>query len=90
MNPDEATDEARKLTERLYDPKGKFLRKHSNLNVLRNKIAATKDVPIAQLPPSVASFKEHAKRALWQSKVWAKARIGLPDFGNPQDYAGRR
>ena len=86
MNPDEATDEARKLTARLYDPKGKFLRDHSNLNVLRSKITATKDVPIAQLTPSEASFKEHAKRVLWQSKVWANARIGLPDLGNPQDY----
>ena len=86
MKPDEVTDEARKLTARLYDPKGKFLRDHSNLNVLRSKITATKDVPIAQLPPSEASFNEHAKRALWQSKAWANACIGLPDLGNPQDY----
>ena len=77
---------ARKLVALLYDPKKKHGQYHENLNVLRNKIATAKDIAVAQLPPAEASFEEHVKRAMWQTRVWTSAHIANPDIGSPEDF----
>jgi hypothetical protein len=77
---------ARKLTASLYDPKGRYTSYHSSLNALRTKIATSKEVVLSQLPPSEASFKQHVKRAAWQTGIWLSSHIAKPDFGSAEGH----
>jgi hypothetical protein len=59
---DDSVDLCRKLISRLYDPKGKSKRCHSDLNRFRVKLATCKDSSLIRLPPCEATFKRmHTK-----------------------------
>ena len=61
---------ARKFIASLYDLKGKEKEAHSNMNVLRAKLAAKRECVLAKLPPCKESLKQHVKRAAWQTRIW--------------------
>ena len=61
-----------------------------NLNTLRCKMAMTRDIGVAQLPPAEASFTEHVKRAMWQNRIWTTAHIAKPELGSPEDYGWKK
>ena len=60
---------ARKFIASLYDPKGKENEAHSNMNVLRAKLAAKQECVLAKLPPCEESLKQHVRRAAWQTRI---------------------
>ena len=66
---DTVADAGRLLVADLYDPKGKALNSHLDLNKLRVKLATTKDVSLVRLPPSEAAFKQHMLRVSFQVHV---------------------
>ena len=74
---------ARKLMSSLYDPKGREKQHHWSLNSLRVRLAKIKSVSLAKLPPSESSFKEHVKRASWQTKIWMNSHQPRHSFGSP-------
>ena len=49
---------ARHAVSLLYDPKGKFKSCHHDLNMLRVKLATSKDDSLSRIPPSEPSFKQ--------------------------------
>ena len=52
---------------------------HGVLNALKCRIASTRDVAVANFPPAEASFEEHVKRTLWQTKIWTSAHMCKPE-----------
>jgi len=61
---------ARHAISLLYDPKGKFKSCHHDLNMLRVKLATSKDASLSRIPPSEPSFKQHVLRSSLQATVW--------------------
>ena len=74
---------SRQFVVALYDPKKKMKGSHNSLNELRFHLAAKRSVSIAKLPPCEASFKQHVRRASWQTKTWTTAHIPKPDNSEP-------
>jgi hypothetical protein len=70
QDEDAAMKAACKFTAVLYDPSEQEKKAHDNLNKLRIKLAKRKATSLAKLPPCEATFKQHTKRAMWQTKVW--------------------
>ena len=77
---------ARRLTALLYDQSSKYPEFHDDLNRLRFKIGVNKDVSLCPLPPCEASFRQHALRAAFQTKIWLNSHIPEPDLGSPKDF----
>ena len=77
---------SRKLVTRLYDPKGKSKRCHTNLNSFRVKLATCKDSSLVRLPPCEASFKQHVLRSSFQTKIWMTAHIAKSAIGSPLQF----
>ena len=75
-----------KFIASLYDPKGKEKEAHSNMNVLRAKLAAKRECVLAKLPPCEESLKQHVRRAAWQTRIWISSHIAKPDLGSPLEY----
>lgn len=80
---EQAIKAARHLVVRLYSPR---LRKLDSLDELRVKLASQKNISLAKLPPCERSFKEHVKRAAWQTKLWTRSHIPKPDIGSPLEH----
>ena len=76
-----AVDASIHFVASLYDPKDKF--KVTSLNRLRVRLAATRSMPIAKLPPCEDSFLQHVKRASWQTNIWTLAHQAKPDVPSP-------
>ena len=74
----------------MYDPKGKEKEAHSNMNVLRAKLAAKRECVLAKLPPCEESLKQHVRRAAWQTRIWISSHIAKPDLGSPLEYGWKR
>ena len=81
---------AHKFIASLYDPKGKEKEAHSNMNVLRAKLAAKRECVLAKLPPCEESLKQHVRRAAWQTRIWISYHIAKPDLGSPLEYGWKR
>ena len=79
---------ARKFIASLYDPKGKEKEAHSNMNVLRAKLAAKRECVLAKLPPCEESLKQHVRRAAWQTRIWISSHMAKPDLGSPLEKRG--
>ena len=75
---------SRPLISLIYDPQTKHGESHTNLNSLREKLAATKNVPVQKLPPSEPAFVEHVKRAGHQCRIWMRAGETKPDIPSPE------
>jgi len=69
---------ARPAVSLLYDPKGKFKSCHHDLNMLRIKLATSKDAPLSRIPPSEPSFKQHVLRSSLQGTVWMTSHLVKP------------
>ena len=74
----------------MHDPKGKENEAHSNMNVLRAKLAAKRECVLAKLPPCEESLKQHVRRAAWQTWIWISYHIAKPDLGSPLEYGWKR
>jgi hypothetical protein len=61
-----------------------------SLNKFRYKLAKKRDASLARLPPCEATFKEHAKRAMWQTRVWTSAHVAFPNLGSPLDFGWKK
>ena len=73
---------ARKFVSNMYDPSGKYGRKHDNLTELRCAMSATvKDV--AYLPPSEPAFLQHVRRAVHQTQIWLNAHVAVLKLESP-------
>ena len=65
---DDSVAICRKLMSKLYDPRGKSKRCHSDLNRFRVKLATCKDSSLIRFPPCEATFKQHELRTSLQAK----------------------
>lgn len=83
LEDDKSIDVSRQFVAALYDPKKKFMGSHKSLNELRFRLAAKRTMSIAKLPPCEASFKQHVRRASWQTKTWTTAHIPKPETRQP-------
>ena len=83
LDDDQCVDVSRQFVVALYDPKKKFKGSHSSLNELRFRLAAQISMSIAKLPPSEPSFRQHVRRASWQTKTWTTAHIPMPEISEP-------
>ena len=81
-----SVDACRKLISRLYDPKGKSKRCHSDLNRFRVKLTTCKDSSLIRLPPCEATFKQHELRTSLQTKIWMNAHEARAVIGSPLQY----
>ena len=69
-----------------YDPNGKFKSCHHDLNMLRVKLATSKDVSLSRIPPSEPSFKQHVLRSSLQATVWMTFPLAKPPVRSPLDF----
>ena len=83
---DDSVDVCRKLISRLYDPKGKSKRCHSDLNRFRVKLATCKDSSLIKLPPCKATFKQRELRTSLQTNIWMNAHETRAVIGSPLQY----
>ena len=70
----------------LYDPSNKERKYHFCLN----KLALRKRNTIGKLPPCEDAFKQHVKRAMWQTKIWMSSHIECPDIGSSFDFRWKK
>ena len=70
----------------LNDPSNKERKYHFCLDKLRIKFTLRKCSTMGKLPPCEDAFKQHVKRAMWQTKIWMSSHIGCPDTGSPFDF----
>ena len=87
---DEAVASSRKRVSQLYDPKKKLKTSHINLNEMRVKMCQMKDVELSKLPPCEDSFRQHVKRAMWQTRILTNSHHPKPQLGNPEDFGWKR
>lgn len=78
-----AVDASRHFIASAYDHKDKFKGTHTSLNKLCVRLAATRSVPIAKLPPCEDSSLQHVKRATWQTKIQTSAHLSKPEVPSP-------
>jgi len=81
-----ALEAARQFPCKAYDGTNRYKATHLSLNNLRAAMTKKKDIDLAQLPPCEASFLQHVRRVLWQTKIWHNAHIACPDIGSPEDH----
>ena len=85
---EEAISAAQQFVVLLYDQKQKI--RVDGLNKLRVKMANQSKMSLIKLPPCEASFREHVKRAIWQTKVWTSSHVTHPSIGTPTDHGWRQ
>ena len=86
VDVDDSVDVCRKLISRLYDPKVKSKRCHSDLNRFRVKLATCKESSLIRLPLCEATFKQHELRNSLQTKIWMNAHEARAVIGSPPQY----
>ena len=79
---DEVQTAAREFVAHLYDPSDKERKYHFCFRKLRSKLALQKCSTTGKLFPCEDAFKQHVKRAMWQTKIWMSSNIGCPDIGS--------
>ena len=78
-----AKDASRMLISLWYDSVQKYKSLHGDLNLLRTKIASSKDTPLSRLPPCEDTFIQHVLRVMWQVRLWVNARTPNDISGSP-------
>ena len=81
-----AKDASRMLISLWYDSVQKYKSLHGDLNLLRTKIASSKDTPLSRLPPCEDTFIQHVLRVMWQVRFWVNARISNDISGSSVVY----
>jgi hypothetical protein len=79
---DDSVAICRKLMSRLYDPRGKSKRCHSDLNRFCVKLAKCKDSILIRLPPCEAACVGN----FLQTKIWMNAHEARAVIGSPLQY----
>jgi hypothetical protein len=74
----------------LYDHKGKLKLCHHDLNMLRVKLATSKDASLSRIPPSEPSFKQHVLRSSLQATVWMTSHLAKPPVRSPLDFGWQK
>ena len=74
----------------LYDHKGKLKSCHHDLNMLRVKLATSKDASLSRIPPSEPSFKQHVLRSSLQATVWMTSHLAKPPVRSPLDFGWQK
>ena len=87
---DEVQTAAREFVVLLYDPSDKERKYNFCLYKLSSKLTLRKCNTAGKFPPCEDAFKQHVKRAMWQTKIWMSSHIGCPDIGSPFDFGWKK
>ena len=81
-----AINASRTLISLWYDSIQKYESLHDDLNLLRTKIASSKDTPLSRLPQCEEVFMQHVLRVMWQVRLWINACTPNCVSGSPFEF----